>query len=205
MEVRLEKLSRSFGAQQVLRDVNHHIAEGTAHAVLGGNGSGKSTLLRLVQGSLTPSSGKVVYLQNGKEAQPDKLPYIISLAGPYLELIEELTAFEFLSFYEKFRPFLQNIDPKQLLEIAMLTEAADKEIRHFSSGMRQRLRLAVAMLSQSSLILLDEPSSNLDPRGVGWYQQLVENYRQGRTMLVGSNFQEEEIFFCDHQLEIARQ
>lgn len=205
MEIRLEKLSRNFGAQKVLTDVSYHISEGSTHAVLGGNGSGKSTLLRLIQGSLTPSSGKIIYLRNGEEIQKEQLPYMISLAGPYLELIEELSALEFLKFYKKFRAFLPQVTPDTLLETAMLSAAADKEIRHFSSGMRQRLRLALALLSQSELILVDEPSSNLDPKGVQWYQDLVTTYRNGRTMMVGSNFSQNEIFFCEERLEIARQ
>ncbi len=201
MEVALENLSRSFGPQVVIKDFNFTFLTGNTYAILGGNGSGKSTLLKLVYGALMPSAGVITYNEDGKLIRKDKAPFHISLAGPYLELIEELTALEFLSFYYKFRKPVEGFDPGKILEICYLTEAKHKEIRNFSSGMKQRLRLALAFLTQSKLVLLDEPTSNLDPKGIEWYRQLVEKYRNGRTLLVGSNHQEKEMDFCQHRLE----
>ncbi len=201
MEVILENLSRNFGPQVVIKNLNYTFLSGNSYAILGGNGSGKSTVLRLVYGALTPSEGNVVYKDNNQVLNKDKVPFEISLAGPYLELIEELTAKEFLSFYYKFRKPIEGFNPDGILEVCYLQEAQNKEIRNFSSGMKQRLRLGLAFLTQSKLILLDEPTSNLDPQGIEWYRNLLTSHRNGRTLLIGSNHQEKEMDFCQHHLE----
>lgn len=204
MEVLLDNLSRSFGRQKVIDKLDYRFADGESYAILGGNGSGKSTLLKLVFGSLTPSGGSVTHLEGGQKLKPEEVPFKINLAGPYLELIEELTAREFLIFYEKFRSLKSGIRPDDFLELTMLQDSSDKEIRNFSSGMKQRLRLGIALLSQSSMVLLDEPTSNLDPKGAEWYRTLVKDHLDGRTLLIGSNFDEREMDFCKHQLPITR-
>lgn len=201
MDVILEKISRNFGPQSVIRDLDFQFKSGKSYAILGGNGSGKSTLLRLVYGALTPSSGKITYRKSGQIIAKDEAPFNISIAGPYLELIEELTALEFLNFYFKFRSLRPGFSSNKILEACMLKEAANKEIRNFSSGMKQRLRLGLAVFSQSDLVLLDEPTSNLDPAGINWYRELVFSYLQNHTLLVGSNHQEKEMDFCQHQLD----
>ncbi len=193
-----------FGNQKVLRNINYTFEAGGSYAILGGNGSGKSTLLRIVQGSLTPSSGQISYFdEKGQKISREEMCFKISLSGPYSELIEELTAHEFLAFYAKFRPWLAGLDARQVLEICMLQEASAKLIRNFSSGMKQRLRLGLSLLVASEIILLDEPTSNLDPQGIAWYNQLVEKYRNGRTILVGSNHQESEMGFCQQRVELS--
>lgn len=202
MLITLEGLGRRFGNQQVIKSLNFQFKEGQSYAVLGGNGSGKSTLIRMIYGALTPSSGKITYREQDAILKADEAPFYISLAGPYLELIEELTAREFLAFYSKFRLFLSDFGPEEILSFAYLQKSADKEIRNFSSGMKQRLRLALAFFTQSSLILLDEPTSNLDPAGVNWYKELIEKHRNQRTLIIGSNFDQNEMGFCDHLLEL---
>ncbi len=201
MEIILENLSRNFGPQVVIRNLNFHFLSGNSYAILGGNGSGKSTVLRLVYGALTPSEGTVTYKYNNEVLNKDAVPFEISLAGPYLELIEELTAKEFLTFYYKFRKPLEGFDSEKILDICFLKDSSNKEIRNFSSGMKQRLRLGLAFLTQSKLVLLDEPTSNLDPSGIEWYGELVHKYQNQRTLIVGSNHQEKEMGFCQHQLE----
>lgn len=201
MEIILENLSRNFGPQVVIKNLNYSFLSGNTYAILGGNGSGKSTVLRLVYGALTPSEGNVTYKYQNEVLNKDKVPFEISLAGPYLELIEELTAKEFLSFYYKFRMPKEGFDPEKILEVCFLSDSQNKEIRNFSSGMKQRLRLGLAFLTQSKLVLLDEPTSNLDPQGIEWYRQLVTDHLNGRTLLIGSNHQEKEMDFCQHHLE----
>ncbi len=202
MEVRLEGIARKFNRQKVFSNLSYTFEQGGTYAILGGNGSGKSTLIKTVLGALGTSKGKIHYYSNGTSVHPNDAPYRISIAAPYLELIEELTALEFLRFHLKFKNFTAGLTPPSLLKLARLEEARDKQIRNFSSGMKQRLRLALALGSDVSLILLDEPSSNLDPAGMEWYKKLIQEYRQDRTILVGSNFNETEIHFCEHQLEI---
>lgn len=201
MEIKLENLTRSFGPQVVIKNFSYTFLSGHSYAILGGNGSGKSTVLRLIYGALTPSEGDISYHTSDGVIPRDKVPFQISLAGPYLELIEELTALEFLIFYYKFRKPVEGFTPKTILEACMLQDSSHKEIRNYSSGMKQRLRLGLALFTQSQLVLLDEPTSNLDPQGISWYRQLVKNHLHGRTILVGSNHQDNEMDFCQHHLE----
>ena len=203
MEVLLENINKKFGRQKVIHELSQKFEDGHSYAILGGNGSGKSTLLQLVLGSLTPSSGNISYKKGDQRIKREDAAFRISMASPYLELIEELTAREFLSFYLSFRKLRPGMDINTLLERSMLTDSADKQIRHYSSGMRQRLRLGLALMVEADLILLDEPTSNLDPKGVDWYRVLLEEELEGRTLLIGSNFDTREMDFCMHELHIS--
>lgn len=202
MEVILKNLSKSFGKQNVIENIDYIFNQGNRHAILGGNGSGKSTLLQMIYGSLTPSSGELSYKLKGESVKQENVVFNTTLASPYLELIEELTAREFLAFYSKFRSFRNGISPDEILDYCYLTASAKKEIRNFSSGMKQRLRLSLALFTESEMVLLDEPISNLDPQGMEWYQKLINEQLGERTLIVGSNFDEREMGFCPHRLEI---
>ncbi len=203
MQIKLTGVGRTFGRQVVFTDVNFTFKQGETYAILGGNGSGKSTLLSIIYSALHPSSGEINWVLNGKEIPVTKVPFKCSFSGPYYELIEELTALEFLNFHKKFKPFLKGIKPADVLEKSLLTDAKNKEIRHFSSGMKQRFKLALCLLADVDLILLDEPTSNLDPATSQWYRTLVADYREKRTLLIGSNFNDAEVDFCDHQFNIT--
>lgn len=202
MEIILKNISKRYGRQLVIGELSHHFREGETTVILGGNGSGKSTLLQMILGSLTPTDGEVCYRQYGRELKREKAAFRITLASPYLELIEELTGLEFLDFYQRFRPLRKGFSSQDVLEKAMLSDNRDKQIRHYSSGMRQRLRLSIALLAESDLILLDEPASNLDPKGVEWYRELIAEERVQRSLIIGSNFDEREMDFCEQQLRI---
>jgi len=203
MKVILRNISRKFGTQAIFQNINYTFEEGETYALLGGNGSGKSTLLKIIYSALSSSSGELEHYSNKEKLKTEAVPFKISIAAPYLELIEELTALEFLTFYQKFKEFPQEHSPLSILTIAQLEKAANKKIENFSSGMKQRLRLAIALLSSSELVLLDEPVSNLDPEGVEWYQKLIKNYLEKRTLIIGSNFNEQEIGFCQQQFRLA--
>ncbi len=200
MQINLQNVGRDFGNQIVIKGLDFQFEEGKTYALLGGNGSGKSTLIKLVYGALSLSYGKINHRQGNTMLAADEVPFKVSLAGPYLELIEELTAEEFLAFYTRFRPLKKGITIAQFLNICYLSPAAQKEIRNYSSGMKQRLRLGLAFLSKSDLVLLDEPTSNLDPEGVEWFKKLWATHLENRTLLVGSNFDPNEIEKCEHQL-----
>lgn len=204
MQVVLQNLHKSFAKQKVITAVDYTFAEGQKHTILGGNGSGKSTLLKMIYGALSPNEGSITHIVNRKTVKPEEAVFHISLASPYLELIEELTAKEFLKFYNKFRSFKPGFSSNEILEYCMLSDSSNKEIRNFSSGMKQRLRLGLALFSASQLVLLDEPISNLDPKGMDWYQKLIEEHLDGRTLIVGSNFDEREMGFCPSRLELQK-
>ena len=126
----------------------------------------------------------------------------VSFAAPYLELIEEYTLNELLRFHFALRKPLDGLDVSDILDISGLDHAKDKYIRHYSSGMKQRLRLSLALLTDSRLLLLDEPLSNLDAGAADWYRALIDQYGAERTILVGSNHQQAEYDFCAQHLNI---
>jgi len=176
---------------------------GKKYAVLGPNGSGKSTFLKVVAASLSPSEGQTVYrTKEGAPIAVDAFFREVAIAAPYLELLEEFTLREMISFHFKFKPFLPDYDTERILALLNLEKAVDKELRFFSSGMKQRVKLALACCSDSMLLLLDEPTSNLDVAGERWYLDLVEQTsHHDRIIIVGSN-QEKEYAFCEESINM---
>lgn len=202
MDIRLQGIGHAFYGQYVFNGLTIDFQSGNSYCILGGNGSGKSTLLKIVYGALIPSAGSIEHSQNGTPLNKSKSPFQISLTGPYSELIEELTPVDFLKFYLRFRKLSSQLSIDDLLEICYLSESSKKPIKHFSSGMKQRLKLAVATLTEGGLIILDEPTSNLDPDGIKWFKELIHKYKGSRTLIIGSNFNEDEMELCDSQVHL---
>lgn len=203
MNITLQNIGRRYNKEWIFRHIDYTFSFGKKYAILGPNGSGKSTLLKLISGSLSSSEGQIAYADNQQHAvEVEDVFQHLTIAAPYVELLEELTLREMIAFHFKFKAYLVGYDEKRLVELMGLHRAIDKEIRFFSSGMKQRVKLALACCSQSSMVLLDEPTSNLDQEGEAWYSSLVqETIGQDRLLLVGSN-QEKEYDFCDEQLNI---
>lgn len=202
MEITLKNIGRRFNRDWIFRNVNYSFFKGNSYALLGRNGSGKSTLLQLIAGSLTPSEGAIDIYLNGKPCDPDEVYHSLCIAAPYLELIEEFTLSEMIDFHFKFKSYLPGLDKKTILEILDLQKAKNKALKYFSSGMKQRTKLALAICSDTPLLLLDEPASNLDAEAISWYLDLIKTYTPGRTVIVCSN-QEFEYSFCQHQIRIS--
>lgn len=203
MEVTLSSVSKSFGREVVFRDLSHTFERGSRTAILGANGSGKSTLLQLVAGALMPTSGTVDHALNGSPMAAELVYRHVSIAAPYMNLYEDLTLRETIEVHERFKPLRRALTPRDLAAIVYLDGAWDKPVRNFSSGMKQRLKLALAILSDTSLLLLDEPASNLDAQAVTWMQQLLADHLDRRTVLVASNRQAVEVVLCEQTLEIG--
>ena len=176
---------------------------GNNYVILGANGSGKSTLLQLIAGSSIPSEGKIIYSDDtGAEIPVENIFSHLSFAAPYLELFEEFTLQESIRFHSRFKKLRNGIDAAQVTQVCYLDDAANKRIKDFSSGMKQRVKLALAILSDTPLLLLDEPCSNLDQKGVDWYNALVEEHKENRLIIVCSNLHPEEYRFCNQQVKV---
>lgn len=200
MQIILEHLGRRFNKEWIFKEISYTFAQGNQYAILGPNGSGKSTLLSVLLGSLTPSEGKISYVA-GKEILPEHIFSYISLAAPYLDLVEEFTLQETIDFHFKFKKYQQGLGADAVLEVLALSKAQDKPLKYFSSGMKQRTKLALAFCADTPILALDEPTSNLDAQGTDWYLSLIEKYAENRLVLVGSN-QAYEYEFCKHELNI---
>lgn len=201
MDIVLENIGKRYRFEWIFRHIDYTFKSGGRYAILGPNGSGKSTLMKILCGHLTPSRGKIGFQQSGQTIDTDKLYQQISYAAPYIELIEEFKLREAILFHQKFKPFLQNLQADDLIEVLGFEKSVDKEIRFFSSGMKQRLKLVLAICSQSQLLMLDEPTTNLDRQGAKWYRSLINRFLGDRTVIVASNV-EEDYDFCDDILKV---
>ncbi|MGV3560531.1 ABC transporter ATP-binding protein [Larkinella arboricola] len=202
MNITTERLGKRFRREWIFRNVDLTLQAGSSYTFVGPNGSGKSTLLQTLAGVLPASEGTICYTHEGNSLEVDNWFRHLVVAAPYLELIEELTLLELLTFHQSFKPFKNQLTPEQLCELMFLTHARHKEIKAFSSGMKQRVKLGLAFYSEASIVILDEPTSNLDKQGVAWYQERVRQL-SGQLLLIGSN-QPDEYDFCPNVIDISR-
>ncbi|MDQ3193193.1 MAG: ATP-binding cassette domain-containing protein [Bacteroidota bacterium] len=200
MEILLNNIGKRYNTEWIFRGVNLEFVKGNNYVILGSNGSGKSTLLQLIAGSSIPSEGTVSYKVNEKNIVQEKIFSHLSIATPYLDLIEEYTLTELIDFHGKFKPKL--FDTEKTIEILDLKSAKNKVLKYFSSGMKQRVKLGLAVLNKTPLLLLDEPISNLDRKSINWYKDLITNYCSEKLIIVCSNNQKEEYFFCNKEVHI---
>ena len=226
MTISLSEVSKRFNREWIFRNFSYHFYSRHSYAITGPNGSGKSTLLQVIGGAIGMSEGEIKYEVSGEDSgvriqdteyriqetsikavetslkiDPDKAFRYISISAPYLEVIEEMTATEFLQFHHKFKPLLSGCTIHQIISIVGLENAAHKQIRYYSSGMKQRIKLAQAIFSDTPVILLDEPCTNLDAEGIQLYLQLVNDYCTERLVIVSSN-DIQEYSFCEKRISI---
>lgn len=202
MDIVLEDIGRRFNREWVFRHLDYRFSAGQSYAILGPNGSGKSTLLQVIASSLTPSTGDIRYTRDGSVMDVDRIYRLIALAAPYMELIEEFTLAEHIAFHFSFKNYRKGYDLPAVIELMGLQAARDKQIRYFSSGMRQRVKLALACCADTPILLLDEPTSNLDRLGAAWYLDLIRATQDNRLLIICSN-QEQEYSFCTDAIQLT--
>ena len=217
MGIQLQNAGKRFNRDWIFRNLSYTFIIGNSYAIIGANGSGKSTLLQVIASSTNVSEGTILYSLGDRhkmtesdvrksvitnqqsEISTDNIYNHISIATPYLEIIEEMTATEFLQFHAAFKPLTISIN--EILNIIGLEKAANKQIRYYSSGMKQRVKLAQAIFTNAPILLLDEPCTNLDKSGYELYHQLIQNYCSNKLIMVSSN-DENEINFCSERLNM---
>jgi ABC-type multidrug transport system ATPase subunit len=200
MQIEAAQVGKRFNYEWIFRKLSIRLEAGRSYAILGPNGSGKSTLLNTLSGNIIPSEGKINYSLQGKPIPEDQLYRHMAMAAPYLELVEEFTLQEAIQFHARFKK-LRSLSPDRLIERMYLEKSRNKFVRDFSSGMRQRLKLGLALYTDAPLLLLDEPTTNLDQEGVNWYLEHLHLNRQDRLVLIGSNVPH-EYSFCDEKINI---
>jgi ABC-type multidrug transport system ATPase subunit len=201
MKITLQNIGRRFNREWIFRGVDYTFSDNGSYAILGPNGSGKSTLLQVLNGSLSQSIGTLNYFFEDNPVEITEVYTHLSLAAPYLELIEEFTLAEVIDFHFKFKPYKAGIDKATIITLLGMESSKNKLVRYFSSGMKQRLKLALAFCSDTPMLMLDEPTSNLDTQGVDWYLSLVQQFAKNRLTIICSN-QEHEYSFCENRLSI---
>ncbi|MDB5197216.1 MAG: ATP-binding cassette protein [Flaviaesturariibacter sp.] len=202
MKIELSAAGKRFNYDWIFRNVNLTLTSGTSYAITGPNGSGKSTLLQAIGGLLQLSEGAVHYSTSNKSISPENVFEQAALCAPYIDVIEEMTLTEFFDFHAQFKPFIKGLSTASVIETVGMTQAKAKQIRYYSSGMKQRVKLAQAILSDAPLLLLDEPCSNLDAAGIDQYHSLIKTYGNNRIIIVCSN-DPVEYDFCQTILSMA--
>lgn len=202
MELRFEQVGRRFGRDWIFRGINVVISNQQHALFVGPNGSGKSTLLQIASGFLSPSEGEVVYFGLNGRIGTDQVYHAISYAAPYLDLYDDLKLIEAVEFHMLFRKLRANWSPDEVIQLIDLERHREKSIRNFSSGMRQRVRLALAILTKSEVLCLDEPTTNLDRNAVTWYRNLLEQHSHDRIVLVSTNNNPDDYLRADLTLQI---
>ena len=199
--ISLADAGKRYRFEWIFRKLTRHFHSGTRYALLGPNGSGKSTLMKVLSGHLSLSKGSARFMENGQDVDPDQVYRRVAYAAPYIELIEEFTLEEALQFHTRLKPLVPGLTPGSLYDLLELPKARHKELRFFSSGMKQRVKLALAICSDTPALLLDEPTTNLDLNAVVWYKTLLETFAGSRLVLIASN-DPGDLELCREQVSI---
>ena len=202
MKISLTDAGKRFNRDWIFRHLTYEFSAGQSYAIIGPNGSGKSTLLQVLSGGMHLNEGNGEWrMENGK-LESENIYNFISICAPYLEVVEEMTLIEFLNFHSGFKPFLPSITSEKIISVIGLENAVNKQIRNYSSGMKQRVKLAQSIFSDVPVVLLDEPCTNLDEAGVRLYKQLIQDHCQKRMVIVSSN-DHQEYDFCSNRINIT--
>lgn len=202
MMISLSDAGKRFNREWIFRHFTYQFIQGQSYAITGANGSGKSTLLQVLSGSMHFNEGQCTWLKDNTPIAAEQVYRHVSICAPYLEVVEEMTVTEFLDFHQGFKSFLPGITTASAIEVVGLKDAAHKQIRYYSSGMKQRVKLAQCIFSDTSIVLLDEPCTNLDVKGIDLYNELIGKYCTNRLVIVCSN-DKTEYGFCKEILNIA--
>jgi ABC-type multidrug transport system ATPase subunit len=215
MTISLSDAGKRYNRDWIFRHFNYTFESGQSYAITGPNGSGKSTLLQALSGGMYINEGTIEYkLTDGRwpedfsnvkpvngQLTTDNIYSHVSICAPYLEVVEEMTLTEFLNFHRGFKPFLSGITTDFIITAIGLEKAVNKQIRYYSSGMKQRVKLAQCIFSDTAIVLLDEPCTNLDVTGIDLYHRLITDYCKERLVVVSSN-DEVEYRFCEEKVNI---
>lgn len=189
VRITFSALAKRFGTRSVLKGVAGELRPGCAVVITGHNGSGKSTLLNLLAGVMRPSSGKVEYVV-GEAHLPRHLWHtVVGMASADMAVYEELSALENLRFFAHLRSLRRsNKELERLLcDLGLQARDLGRPVGTYSSGMKQRVKLAQAVVHEPPVLLLDEPSSNLDEVGHETAASLVGRFRQRAALAVATN------------------
>lgn len=193
--IQTKKLNKSYKKQEVNKDISLLVPKNSIYGLLGPNGAGKSTLLKMLTGMINPTSGEIIYKEK-VWSRNDLLEIGALIEQP--PIYENLTARENL----KVRTLLYNLPDsriEEVLEIVKLTNTGNKKAGKFSMGMKQRLGIAIALLNNPKLLILDEPTNGLDPIGIGELRELIKSFpKKGITVIISSHILSEVVQIADY-------
>jgi heme exporter protein A len=203
-EIKLQavNLTRKFNRRVIFENINFELAPGSSTAITGRNGSGKSTLIKIIANLLSETSGKLKLMADGAEVKRESVYRYLGFVSPYLNLYDEFSGFENLRIISDIRGSgHDNIE--NVLRRVGLYERRNDLLKIYSSGMKQRLKIAFAILHNPEILLLDEPTSNLDTDGVGIVDNIAEEYKKNRILIIATNDAHEKTL-CTGEINLNR-
>jgi ABC-type multidrug transport system ATPase subunit len=186
MKVQLIEVAKRFNKEWIFKGVNLTLESNKIYGLIGSNGSGKTTLLSIISNFVAPTEGTISY-----DTSIVNLRQSISIASPAVSLMEEMTVEEAIQFHSHYKPFRNGITYKEVIQILQFEKQRTKLLRELSTGMKQRVKLVLAILSQSEILLLDEPGSNLDLEGFQFWKDLLKKNGENRLVVIASNDQQD--------------
>ncbi len=202
MKINLTDIGKKYNKHWLYKNINFIIEQNDSVAITGPNGSGKSTLIKMLTGFLIPTNGEISWDIDGDTIDADHLYSYYSFCAPYTDLPEEFTLLEVLHWYFSFKPIYKSKSIEDLIVIGRFEKDKNKQVAQFSSGMKQRLKLLLALYTDCPLMLLDEPTANLDETNTEWYIATIKNVVNLKTIIIASN-NSFEYSFCNKQIHLA--
>ncbi len=201
MQIQLNNISKRFKKHWIFKSINQEFIGPRNYGIIGDNGGGKSTLLKTIAGITSPTEGNLQYINSGKIIHLNNLFPFLAIVAPYMDLPNELSLKELFKFQQKFKKYHSNTNESIFFSSIQLENKEDEIVKNLSSGMKQRLKLGLALLSKSAVVLLDEPCSNLDKKGRELYKELLSKSKD-KLIIIASNSNEDELFECETILNI---
>ncbi len=202
MKIEAKQIVKRYGKHIILRNINFAVSDGASLAIIGSNGSGKTTLIKILANLIAPTRGSVTYQQDGKTIPRENIYRHIGLVGPYLQLYQELTARENLYFFARMRNIPRYKERiAELMETLGLKGREDDAVKAYSSGMQQRLKYVAALLHRPEVLLVDEPRSNLDEKGIETVYALLREQKKRGILIIATN-DNEDLQLADRKLKV---
>lgn len=197
-------LGHAFGTRVLFRRLAFRVTPEAPLAITGANGAGKSTLVQVLAGLLTPRKGRVELVLEGRAVPEAQRPFACGLVAPYLQVYEGLTVRENLAFVAHARR-LDRLDARtaDVLALVGLTARADDLVSTFSSGLKQRVRYAAALLPDPPVLLLDEPTANLDAAGFEMVARVRTRQAERGGLLVVATNDPDEAAWCAQEVRVG--
>lgn len=199
MEITARDISKIYDYNKVISGFNFHFQENQCYGISGPNGSGKSTLIKILSGFLSYSEGQIVYKDKGSNISRHDIYKHTGIAAPYSSALSDFTLRENFELISKFKK--TNASYTMLLELLEWKDPREKQLRHFSSGMLQRTNVCLSLIFESSLVLLDEPTSYLDEASKRWFSNLVDRYKKDRLLIIASN-EASDFYHCEEVVSV---
>jgi ABC-type multidrug transport system ATPase subunit len=195
LRVYLYDIAKRYEQQFILKSLDRKYEAGEIYGLAGPNGAGKSTLMKIISGYLNYSSGKLEYWNGEQLVQRNEVYTEVSYVAPYMAVTDEFSLEEMFVFQQRFKAFRQRMLFSEFLDTIELKNQGSKPIKYYSSGMQQKIKLGLSILADSSLLLIDEPTSYLDSTAKAWFLEILGKNKSDRTVIIASN-DVEDFFYC---------